>query len=226
VGDVVETTARLNLRGGASLSGAVLETLDEGTTGTVLDGPSAADDFTWYQIEVTDGETGWVAGEFLALVDDTPEPPAGDFPIGSFIFVNVPVVNLRDDAGITAEVLDQLEEGTMVTVLDGPVAADDYTWYQVSVGEGQNTQQGWVAGSLMSGGIALNEDAVILDGPLNLREAAGTASEAIAALPVGDVVIVLTGPIVADADAFLWFEVDSDAGTGFVAGQFLGMVEE
>jgi hypothetical protein len=83
-----------------------------------------------------------------------------------------------------------------------------------------------VAGSLMSGGIALNEDAVILDGPLNLREAAGTASEAIAALPVGDVVIVLTGPIVADADAFLWFEVDSDAGTGFVAGQFLGMVEE
>jgi uncharacterized protein YgiM (DUF1202 family) len=226
-GDVVTTTARLNLRGGASLSGTVIETLDVGTTGTILDGPSAADDFSWYQIEATDGETGWVAGEFLALDDDTPNVPGGgDFPIDSFIFVNAPVVNLRDDASITAEVQDQLDEGTMVTVLDGPVAADDYTWYQVAVGEGQDTQQGWVAGSLMSGGIALNAEAVVLDGPLNLREEAGTSSDAIAALEVGDIVTVLNGPVVADGDAFLWFEVESGEDTGFVAGQFLGMVEE
>jgi len=226
VGDDVETTARLNLRGGASLSGAVLETLDVGTTGTILDGPSAADDYDWYQIEVTGGETGWVAGQFLALDDGSSGVPSGgDFPIASFIFVNVPIVNLRDDASITAEVLDQLNEGDMVTVLDGPVAADNYNWYQVAAGEGHDTQQGWVAGSLMSGGIALNEEAVVLDGPLNLREEAGAGFEAITALQIGDIVTVLNGPVVAD-DEFLWFEVESGEETGFVAGRYLGMVAE
>lgn len=228
VGDaIVVAQGPLNLRGGASISGTVLETLDEGTTGTVVGGPSAADDYQWYQIEVTDGETGWVAGQFLALEGDSPDVPdvpVGDFPVDSFVFVNAAAANLRADASITAEILDTLNEGNIATVLDGPVPADDYTWYQVSVGEGQDAQEGWVSGSLMSGGIALGADAVVVDGPLNLREDASTDADANAALQIGDTVTVVDGPIV--GGGFIWFEVESGEDSGFVAGRYLGTVAE
>jgi len=226
VGDVfVVAQGPLNLRDGASLSGAVLEMLDEGTTGTVLDGPSAADDIQWYQIEVTGGETGWVAAQFITSEDDSPDVPGvGDFPIDSFIFVDAPLANFRAEASITAEILDTLSEGNIATVLDDPVAADDYTWYPVSVGEGEDAQEGWVSGSLMSGGIALGEDAVVVDGPLNLREDASTDAEAFAALQIGDTVTIVDGPIV--GEGFVWFEVESGEETGFVAGRYLGAVAE
>ena len=51
-------------------------------------------------------------------------------------------VNLRTDPGLDAEIVGQLENGTIVTILDGPEEADDLRWWQVEDGEGNG---GWAA---------------------------------------------------------------------------------
>jgi len=222
--DVIVALGPLNLRGGASTGAEVLETLDEGTTATVVSGPSAAGDYQWYEITVTDGETGWSAGEFLALADSDPGTPVEvDFPIGSFVFVNSEQLNLRADASIDAEILDTLSDGDIATVLDGPVAADGYSWFQVSAGEGEDTQEGWVAGELLAGGVVLGIDAVVADGPLNLREEASLEAVAITQLQIGDTVNVVSGPT--SGSGVIWFEVTAGDDTGYVAGRYLGPVE-
>jgi N-acetylmuramoyl-L-alanine amidase len=225
VGDaIVVADGPLNLRGGASLGATVLETLDEGATGTIVSGPSTTvDEIAWYQIEVTGGENGWVAGEFLALAGSEPTPSADEFPIDSWVFVNAPTLNLRADASIDAEILDSINEGNIMTILDGPVAGGDYDWYQVVVGEGDAAQEGWVAGSLLSGGIRLGQPAVVVDGPLNLRAEASPSAEALAQLETGDTVAVVAGPVT--GGGFVWFEVEVGEETGFVAGRFLGPVQ-
>jgi Bacterial SH3 domain len=49
----------------------------------------------------------------------------------------------RSAPGTSSKVIDSLPPGTQVAVLDGPVEADGYHWWQVRVGDGR---EGWVAG--------------------------------------------------------------------------------
>jgi uncharacterized protein YgiM (DUF1202 family) len=202
------------------LSGAILEILPQDSTGEVAGGPTTADGYDWYQIDVTGGQTGWVAGAFLALDDNGPVVPPGEFPVDSFVFVNVAKLNLRSIASTDGAVLQTMNDGGIATVKSGPVSADGFTWYELFVGEGQNTVTGWAAGEFLTGGIQLNESAVVADGPLNLREEATTNSAALKALQTGDVVEVVSGPVI--GGGFVWFEVESGTDTGFVAGRYLG----
>ncbi|CAN5616352.1 hypothetical protein BH23CHL5_BH23CHL5_13590 [soil metagenome] len=225
---IVVSEGPLNLRGGASVNGTVLETLDEGTSATVVAGPSTADELDWYQIELADGVNGWVAGSFLALVDTAPEEQdLGDisFPIGSFVFVNAEQLNLRADASTESEIVQTANDGEVASVLDGPVVADGFTWFQVSLGSGETAVEGWFAGELLSGGIVLGIDAVVVEGPLNLRESASADAESIAQLDAGDIVNVVAGP--STGGGVYWFEVTAGVENGFVAGRYLGpQVEE
>lgn len=54
-----------NFRSEPSTSGEVLQVLDNGTVVTIVGGPEEADGYTWWQIELEDGTTGWIAGDFL-----------------------------------------------------------------------------------------------------------------------------------------------------------------
>lgn len=63
---VAVSTDLLNLRSSPSLSGTVIATLPNGTAGTVLAAPVAADGYDWYQLRTASG-TGWAAGRFLRL---------------------------------------------------------------------------------------------------------------------------------------------------------------
>ena len=51
-------------------------------------------------------------------------------------------INLRAGPGLDAEVIGQLQDGTIVTILDGPEEADDFRWWQVEDNEGN---AGWAA---------------------------------------------------------------------------------
>jgi uncharacterized protein YgiM (DUF1202 family) len=51
-------------------------------------------------------------------------------------------VNLRAGPGLDAETVGELTDGTIVTILEGPEAADNFSWWKVDDGQG-NT--GWVA---------------------------------------------------------------------------------
>jgi uncharacterized protein YgiM (DUF1202 family) len=210
----------VNLRNAAGLSGTILEILPQDATGEVIGGPTAADGYDWYQIETSLGATGWVAGSFLALDNNGPVVPPGNFPVNSFVFVNVPKLNLRSTASTDGAVLQTMTDGAIATVLSGPVSADGYAWYELSVGEGAVTVTGWAAGEYLTGGVELGSFAVVADGPLNLREEASTSSTSLAALQTGDIVEVNTGPVI--AGEFIWFGVEAEGIDGFVAGRFLG----
>ena len=54
----------LNVRAEAGLDGAIQDQLATGTAATIVAGPTAADGYTWYQLDVN-GLSGWSAGEFL-----------------------------------------------------------------------------------------------------------------------------------------------------------------
>jgi uncharacterized protein YgiM (DUF1202 family) len=64
---VVVADGDLNLRAEAGLGGAIQDQLATGTMATVVGGPTAADGYTWYQLDVN-GISGWSAGEFLTPV--------------------------------------------------------------------------------------------------------------------------------------------------------------
>jgi hypothetical protein len=69
-GDAVVTTeGGLNLREEPSTSGASLGTLEQGTALTIVSGPETGDDIEWYEVETEDGETGWVAAEFISAAE-------------------------------------------------------------------------------------------------------------------------------------------------------------
>ena len=108
---------------------------------TVAGVPIAADGYTSYQVSTLDGTTGYVVGEYLAL------PVAPEFLVGDEAVVNTDAVNVRDDATLSGTTLATLVTGDTMTVLDGAVSADGYTWFEVEVADGTT---GWVVGEYLA----------------------------------------------------------------------------
>ncbi len=223
---VVVEQGPVNLRAEASVDSDVIEVLDDAATVTVVSGPVVGGEHSWYEVRAASGETGFAAAEFLAEIEDETAAEGGegpDFPMGSFVFA-AEEIEIREAAMIDATVVSTLADGAVATVAEGPVAADDFTWFQITVGSGDDAVTGWAQGELLTGGIVVGTDAQVADGPLNLRAEASTESEALAALETGDIVNVISGPEVVDGVA--WFEVAAGDDTGFVAGRYLGAADE
>lgn len=73
VGGRVVTTGNLNIRQNASPSAPKLGTAPIGTIGTVVSGPTTADNYTWWQINYSNGVSGWSIATYLApLAPATP----------------------------------------------------------------------------------------------------------------------------------------------------------
>jgi N-acetylmuramoyl-L-alanine amidase len=220
VGDtVVVDTDALNLRADVGTDADVVTVLENGTTATVTDGPQDADGYTWYKLDVADGSAGWAAGDFLALAGA--QDPG--FAEGDRVAVVDGALNLRDDAGLSANILDVMADGSTATVLSGPVSADGLPWYQLDT---DDYGQGWAAGGFLA--LASDEtfpvDAALIvqtgDGSnLNLREEPTIDGALIDKLPDGSRVVVLDGP--QSADGYDWYQLDTDLGTGWAAGEFL-----
>ncbi|MCA9959017.1 MAG: SH3 domain-containing protein [Anaerolineales bacterium] len=63
---VVETGGvGVTVRGGPSTSNVRITIASEGAIVFILDGPMSGDDLLWWQIRLTDGTEGWVAGDYL-----------------------------------------------------------------------------------------------------------------------------------------------------------------
>jgi uncharacterized protein YgiM (DUF1202 family) len=219
-GDIVYVnTDSLNVRSEAGLSTTVLDTIFQGTSAVITGGPATADSRDWYKIDVSGVVSGWVAAEYLALSNADPvDPPSGNFSAGDWIFVTDPPLNLRDTPSTSGQVLASLSDGDGLLVLGETVTADGYAWNQVE----NDGMTGYVAATYVSGGFALGEVAVVADGPVNLRSAAGTGNSILAGLAQGAQVSVLAvDPQV--VDGVYWFQVTTtDSVTGWVAGRYLG----
>jgi len=67
---VVRGTAgeKLRMRAAPGVAHDVVASLDDGTRLKVLDGPQAADGYTWWRAQTSAGAVGWVAADWLAPV--------------------------------------------------------------------------------------------------------------------------------------------------------------
>ncbi len=219
---VVVSDGPVNLRSGAGTSASAVASLDPGTELTIVAGPSAANGHNWYQVK-SSNQTGWVAGDFLQIVTE----PSATFAKGDQALVFDGPVNLRASAGTEATVLQSLPQESVVTVLDGPVANSGHAWYQVQT---ESSITGWVAADFIEsvssptdpvdGSLAAGDRIAVVDGPVNLRAAAGIGNDVVAVLQTGDTLNVTGGP--STADGYSWYQVTTAAGgSGWVASDFV-----
>ena len=148
IGSLVEVaTDALNLRSAPGLTGGVIVVLPTGAQGTVLEPPLPLDGYLWHRVDFgASYGAGWAAGEYLAYVS-----AGGGFAIGDAVVVVDGPLNYRATPTIGAAVLEVLAEGTAGAILDGPVYADGYAWYQLGLpGYGPDgATPGWVAGGFL-----------------------------------------------------------------------------
>jgi hypothetical protein len=128
-----------------------------GETFTIEDGPVCADGYTWWQVDLR-GLVGWTpeSGDgvyWLELVmlsgSPTPVIATGDcsgalptrFVIGDQVRVRpTKANNVRENPTVSAKVTHKIAVGSSVILMNGPVCADGYTWWQID-------DLGWTAES-------------------------------------------------------------------------------
>jgi uncharacterized protein YraI len=57
-------------------------------------------------------------------------------------------LNMRSGAGTSFDIVTQLDDGTRVTIIEGPRLVDGLTWWRIQVGN----LQGWVVESVEDDG--------------------------------------------------------------------------
>lgn len=225
VDDLVINPGSLNLRTEPTTSSTVIALMSSGTIGSVLAGPTSANGYSWYQINTSYG-TGWAAGELLDEYEGVPTPsptppPSGGFPIDSIVTTTARL-NLRSNGSTSGTVIDVLPLGAVATIRDGPAPNGGYTWYQVQSAQGV----GWVAGEYLepsetTGGISIDATVRTTSG-LRLREAPSSSGKILTVMPTGTQGTVLDGPT--SASGYTWWQLETDLGTGWAAGEYLAVV--
>lgn len=217
-GDLVRISSdSVRLREAPGIEYDVVTTLGNGITGTVSEPPSAADNMYWARID-TDYGTGWVAEAFLSPVDtDDPEDTV-TFEIGAVVFVDTDNVNLRASADADSERVDLLVRNDTGSVLDGPIEADGYRWYQLETAKGT----GWCVSRYLSvqsrdpsGILALTTgDTVSLNTDrLHLRSEPSTTAPSLLVMTEGAEGTVIDGP--RSADGYRWYQIETADGIGW-----------
>ncbi len=228
--NLVVSTDALNLRSAPALNGNVLAVLPNGTAAVVVSGTYSGGGYSWYQITAW-GKTGYAVSDFLALAGSSGGGNSGG---GGNSSGNATVatngLNVRASASIGAGVVTVLPKGAQVSILEGPIGSDGYSWYRISSSSGN----GWVAGEFLSfggggstggsggnsGGIGPGTTAVVSDGPINLRKTAGTSGQVITTIPTGTKLSVSDGPV--SANGYSWVYVTTPNFTsGWVAAELL-----
>lgn len=123
-------------------------------------------------------------------------------------------LNLRSGPGLSFDIVERMEEGTVVTLLEGPRKASGYAWWRARTQDGV---EGWAVERVDSeqtllpvlevGGKATVNTAGDL---LNVREAPGTQNPVVIQLPDGTLVDVVGEPQV--SDVYIWWQIQAPNG--------------
>jgi hypothetical protein len=148
-------------------------------------------------------------------------------------------LNVRDMARAKGKQVGRLNLNAVVTLLEGPVQADNLPWWKIDSGAGLT---GWVAAgpandpwlvpateasvtAQPAGGPKLVDRPIKLGDrvqvtaapgqPLTVRESAGKAETAIAKVLAGTLFTVRGGPV--KQDGLVWWQLEGDAVKGWAA---------
>ncbi|MCB0107520.1 MAG: SH3 domain-containing protein [Caldilineaceae bacterium] len=147
----VTAPAGLNMRTSPSSGGSLVLQLGTGQLVTVVEGPTQAENFTWWRVDDGQGNSGWVAEGDNETVWLSPQvgqaQPVNRPPrVGDRVVVTMPnngQLSVRALPGTDAALLTRVDSGAQLTVLDGPQQASGLTWYRVRSDSGAT--EGWAA---------------------------------------------------------------------------------
>ncbi|MGH2558744.1 MAG: SH3 domain-containing protein, partial [Thermomicrobiales bacterium] len=176
--------------------------------------------YRWYGVYHPRYKGGWIVQDFLEATDP---PPEEDFDIGDRVVVNTDALNLRTGPSTDFGVVAEMPGGTEGTVIDGPVSANGFTWWQLDTDFGT----GWAAGLYLA--LADEEpppvfqvgDFVQVIDPegVNLRYDSSTGSGVVAALPFGTIAEVFGGP--ESGSGYTWYQLETGLGVGWAIANTL-----
>lgn len=212
------STDAVNLRSDASVDAEIVIVLAQNAAGKVIQGPTSADGYLWYQMQFGD-DSGWAAAQYFGK--GAADPAVTGFTQGTqVISADGDAVNVREAADVSSAIVTQIDQGESGTISGGSRQANSFTWIQVTV----NDQTGWVAKDFVmideedtfAPGITVR----IFDGELNLRAAGSLAAEITAILPDATHAEVLAGP--EETDGHQWYKVSTSRyGSGWASGMYL-----
>jgi hypothetical protein len=147
----VSAPAGLNFRDAPNTGARLLGQLGTGQRVSVVEGPVAADNFTWWRLDDGQGNVGWAAegdGTTIWISPQLGEPQAVNRPprVGDRVVVTMPAggqLSVRALPGTNAQVVRRVNSGQQFTVLAGPQSANGFTWYQIRSDDG--SLEGWAA---------------------------------------------------------------------------------
>ena len=190
-------------------------------------------------------QTDTIATPLPQLPTDTPTPqvtatvsvPVATSPVGGNVLaagqparVTAPAgLNYRESPSANAALLGQFGTGILVTILEGPVSADNFTWWRIddrqgndgwaADGDGETT---WLSPQLgdpqpVDRAPRVGDRVVVSTGELSVRSTPGTNSQLLIRVNTGQEFTVLAGP--QSADGLNWYQIRSDNGSieGWVA---------
>ncbi|MEX1019442.1 MAG: SH3 domain-containing protein [Litorilinea sp.] len=164
----------------------------------------------------------------------TPTPEPGTALVaGEQARITAPAgLNFRDQPSTTANLLGQLGTGQVVSVTEGPVAAENFIWWRLDDGEGNvgwaaegDGETEWISPQIGEPQPAnraprVGERVVVTmpgAGQLSVRTQPGTNAALVQRVNAGTQFTVQAGP--QTANGFTWFQIRSDDGNllGWVA---------
>ena len=101
----------VNIRSGPATSYSLIGTLRPGMALPVIAGKN-----DWYQVQLSDGQTGWVAGWLTAAAESAPADNASQD--GQWAAVDSETLKLRKSANNDGTVISTLSRGATMTLLD------------------------------------------------------------------------------------------------------------
>ncbi len=130
VNDAIKATAVLNVRSTASTSGTILGEKTAGNVGTITNGPTSANGFTWWYVVWNTGSPtqGWSASTNLAFNTPTPK----NFSVNGGVQVTGGTTNTRSTASTTGSLLASKAVGSTGVVVGGPTIANGYVWWRIN----------------------------------------------------------------------------------------------
>ena len=137
----------LNARVEPDTSADIVRVLQTETIGWIIDGPTTADGYTWFEFRNLGGLNGWIVADFIEADPDIVicdgMAPCSSLKDGDSLVVTTDALNVRTAAGLDGEIIDTAAFGATGTVVDGDFDfVDGQYWVKVSI---PNVGTGWVS---------------------------------------------------------------------------------
>ncbi|MBM7554655.1 SH3 domain-containing protein [Thalassobacillus pellis] len=127
-GTVIVDVPVLNVRNSGSLSGKVIDQVHSGDELRYLEKQN-----DWYQVKLSDGDTGWIAGWLTKKADSQTGSTS------QYVVLNYDGTNLRSGPSTSYSILDRAHKGDRFRVL-----AKEGSWYKIQNGSDTAYVAGWI----------------------------------------------------------------------------------